>query len=111
MKTQSITLFEVGMQVVWIDEIPKEEGVELLTDEQMKESVSDRRKEISMAASRVYTSCVRLLEKLKKMYGAGPFDVLQVSAKSISNEVLHPQHVTISCKGNSQISGYWLRVA
>ena len=110
MKTQETTICEVGMRVVWIDAIPNEDGNELLTEEQIKESVSDRRKEISMASSRVYSASVRLLEKLKRDNGPGPFTVTRVSTEFVSNDTCHPQNIQIDAM-NRPISGYWFKLA
>lgn len=110
MKTHQATIFEVGMRIVWIDAIPNEDGFELLTTEQIQESVSDRHKEISMASSRVYTASVRLLEKLKRKNGPGPFTVTRVSTEFVSNDTCHPQNIKIDAMSRL-ISGYWFKLA
>lgn len=113
MKNENKFLLQEGMLVTWIDEVPREEGVGLLSGEQVAESVSDRRKEISMAASRIYTANMRLLNSMKMSFGPGPFTVVKVSTEFVSPDTCHPQHITIQIGEDANItlnvSGFWFK--
>lgn len=110
MEASKITLFCEGMQVAWIDDVPNEDGAVLLTQEQIAQSTHDRRTEISMSASRIYSCNVSVLAKLKERFGLGPFKVVKVLTAP-SHEAGHPQHVQIEAeKMNHAISGFWFKI-
>jgi hypothetical protein len=110
MKTAEITLYRVGMQVTWIDEIPKEEGLVLLDESWAVETTLDKKTELSMAASRIYSGSVRMLEKLKRSYGPGPFTVTCASSEFANRDTSHPQHIQINAAPGKSFSGYWFKL-
>jgi len=113
-------LFEPGMKVTWIDQVPQEDGVRLMTEDEITESLRQKGKEIATASSRVYSNSVHLLAKMKQIYGLGPFTVLRVSEKFASHDTCHPQQVKINAVPlqpqstnicSQFISGFWLKPA
>jgi len=119
MNTQVI-LFEPGMKVTWIDQVPQEDGVRLMTENEIAESLRQKGQEIATASSRIYSRNVVLLARMKQIYGPGPFTVLKVSERFVSRDTCHPQQVKIdaiplhpkSINICSQfISGFWVKPA
>lgn len=109
MESTKTAELQVGTQVYWIDEVPKEKGAVLLSEQEVQESLATE--DNSKTASRIYSSNVRRLRKMKQEHGLGPFTVTEVADVSANakRDACHPQHIQISAVPGKFFSGFWFR--